>query len=212
VGDPGSWKLVFDDEFNAPESWGSVWSQMRGNHWTMNNVSTDIANVSVGGGAMSLRLASSSVGGYAATCSNDGGGGFTMGYGYAEARIQLPMSGNQIVGWPAWWIVGPNWPAGGEADILEGLGGHATSNYHSSNGTDNSNSIPGNWYDGAWHTYGVDRQPGQNTIYWDGNVVRTYKTYDNGTPQCLILNIGSGQGPTINGATMNVDYVRVWSH
>jgi hypothetical protein len=212
LGDPGSWKLAFDDEFNSPEPWGSVWSQMRGNHWTMNNVSTDPANAWVAGGTLNLKLASASVGGYAATCSNDGGGGFTMGYGYAEARIQLPMSGGQIVGWPAWWIVGgPNWPAEGETDILEGLGGTATSNYHSSNGTNNSNAIPGNWYDGAWHTYGVDRQPGQNTIYWDGQPVRTYPTYDNGAPQCLILNIGSGQGPTINGATMQIDYVRVWT-
>jgi hypothetical protein len=29
--------------------------------------------------------------------------------------------------WPAWWTVGPNWPAGGEIDILEGVN-TATSN------------------------------------------------------------------------------------
>ena len=211
---PGSWThLIFDDEFNSPEPWGSVWSQMRGNHWTMNNVSSDPSNAWVAGGTLNLKLASASVGGYVATCSNDGGGGFTMGYGYAEARIQLPMSAGQIVGWPAWWIVGgPNWPAEGETDILEGLGGSATSNYHGTTLSRNSNAIPGNWYDGAWHTYGVDREPGQNTIYWDGRPVTQYPTSDGGAPQCLILNIGSGQGPTINGATMQVDYVRVWTH
>ena len=93
-----------------------------------------------------------------------------------------------------------------------GLGGSATSNYHSSNGTNNSNAIAGNWYDGGWHTYGVDRQPGQNTIYWDGQVIRSYASNDGGSPQYLILNIGSGEGPSTAGDTMQVDYVRAWSH
>jgi len=213
LGDSGSWKLVLDDEFNAPETWGSVWSQDRGGpNGRMNNVTADPANVTISGGAAQLTLANSNDGGYISTCADDGGGGFNMGYGYAEARIMLPTSGGQIVGWPAWWIVGSNWPANGEADILEGLGGQATSNYHSNNGTDNSGAIPGNWYDGGWHTYGVDREPGMNYIYWDGKLVRSYPTYDGGAPQCLILNIGSGQGPTVNGAVMQIDYVRVWTH
>jgi hypothetical protein len=98
---------------------------------------------------LNLKLASSTDGAYVSTFASDGGGGFMMGYGYAEARIYLPASNGQLVGWPAWWIVGTNWPADGEADIVEGLDGAATSNYHySQNGsaqTNNSGTISGTW-------------------------------------------------------------------
>ncbi|KAG6856561.1 hypothetical protein H0H87_003243 [Tephrocybe sp. NHM501043] len=32
--------------------------------------------------------------------------------------------------WPAWWSVGPDWPAGGEIDILEGVHGTSTTNQY----------------------------------------------------------------------------------
>ncbi|KAI0305885.1 glycoside hydrolase family 16 protein [Multifurca ochricompacta] len=31
--------------------------------------------------------------------------------------------------WPAWWSVGPNWPDGGEIDVVEGVNNHATNQY-----------------------------------------------------------------------------------
>jgi len=31
--------------------------------------------------------------------------------------------------WPAWWSVGPNWPAGGEIDVLEGVHNQDTNQY-----------------------------------------------------------------------------------
>lgn len=210
VGVTGNWMPIFDDEFNQPEQWGKVWSQMRANHWQMNNVTTNPENASVTNGVASLTLANSSSGAYMSTDAKDGGGGFMMDYGYAEARIKLPMVNGQIVGWPAWWICGDQWPAQGEADIFEGLGGNATSNYHSNNGADNSGTIAGDW--SGWHTFGIDREPGVNRIYFDGKLVRTYQTYDNGAPEALILNYGSGGGPQVDGATMQVDYVRVWQH
>jgi beta-glucanase (GH16 family) len=109
--------------------------------------------------------------------------------------------------------VGTNWPANGEADIVEGLDGDATSNYHYSQGgsaqTNNSNRISGTWA-GGWHVFGVDREPGRNYIYWDGHLVRSYPTFDNGAPQGLILNIGSSSVASYP-AEMRVDYVRVWS-
>jgi hypothetical protein len=211
---PGGWsKLAFDDEFNAPENWGRVWSQDRSGGWQMNNVTTDAHNVTVAGGTLNLKLASATDGAYVSTFASDGGGGFMMGYGYAEARIFLPSSNGKLIGWPAWWIVGTNWPANGEADIVEGLDGDATSNYHYSQGgsaqTNNSNRISGTWA-GGWHVFGVDREPGRNYIYWDGHLVRSYPTFDNGAPQGLILNIGSSSVASYP-AEMRVDYVRVWS-
>jgi hypothetical protein len=211
---PGPWsKLVFDDEFNSPETWGTVWSQDRGGPTgQMNNVTTDPDNVTVSAGTLNLKLVSSTDGAYVSTFGSDGGGGFMMGYGYAEARIFLPAANGQLAGWPAWWTVGTNWPADGEADVVEGLDGSATSNYHYSlngtDGTDNSGTIPGSWA-GAWHIFAFDREPGENHIYWDGQLVRSYRTYDNGAPQGLILNIGSSSVASYP-AVMKVDYVRVW--
>jgi hypothetical protein len=210
---PGGWsRLVFDDEFSAPENWGRVWSHDRGGGWSMNDVKTDANNTTVSGGTLNLKLASASDGAYVSTFASDGGGGFMMGYGYAEARIFLPSSNGKLIGWPAWWIVGTTWPADGEADIVEGLDGDATSNYHYSQGgsaqTNNSNRIPGSWA-GGWHVFGVNREPGRNYIYWDGRLVRSYSTFDNGAPQGLILNIGSSSVASYP-AVMRVDYVKVW--
>jgi beta-glucanase (GH16 family) len=213
---PASWsKLVFDDEFNAPENWGAVWSRDRSSPtWQMNNVFTDPNNVTVSDGTLNLKLASATDGAYVSTFASDGGGGFMMGYGYAEARIYLPESNGQLVGWPAWWIVGTNWPADGETDIVEGLDGAATANYHYALGgiakTNNSGTIPGTW-GGGWHVFGIDREPGTNYIYWDGHLIRSYPTFDNGAPQGLILNIGSSSVASYP-AVMRVDYVRVWQH
>jgi hypothetical protein len=177
----------------------------------MNNTSTGPANVSVAGGILTLTLSSTSVGALIST--NPAGGanpGFQMTYGYIEARILFAGQGSTCDDWPAFWTDGQSWPTDGEIDIAEGLG-TLTSNYHSNAGANNSNTIPGNWC-GSWHTYGVDREPGTNTIYWDGQPIRSYASNDNGSPQYIILNIGSGQGTDAPGTTMQVDYVHAWTH
>jgi hypothetical protein len=177
----------------------------------MNNTSTSAANVAVSGGNLILTLSSTSVGALVST--NPAGGasiGFQFVYGYAEARILFAGSGSTCNDWPAFWTNGQSWPQNGEIDIAEGLG-TLTSNYHSNAGANNSNTVPGSWC-GSWHTYGVDREPGTNTIYWDGQVVRSYASSDGGAPHYLILNIGSGQGSDVVGDTMIVDDVRAWSH
>ena len=186
----------------------------------LNGSTTDPKNVSVAGGYLVLTQASATDG--AAVATNPMGGvspGFQMGYGFIEGRVLFPGSGSTIYDWPAFWTSSQNWPATGEIDIAEGLSGGLSTNYHSGGPTqsstnigNNSGTIPGSW-GGAWHTFGVDRAPGMNTIYWDGQVVRSYPTYDNGAPQYLLVNIGAGSygGPVVTGAQVKVDYVRTWT-
>lgn len=198
-------KLIFDDEFQSAEQWGTSWA----NDWfspsgNMNNVRTDPANVAVSGGQLTLARSAQFVGALVST--NPSGGarpGFQFTYGYVEARITF--ASNQD--WCAWWTNGQNWPADGEIDIVEILGGSFTSNYHATNVTNNGGDVPGNWGTGP-HTYGVNRQPRKNDIYWDGQPIRSYSTSDGGSPHYLILNVGSGSA---EGVQMTVDYVRVWN-
>jgi len=210
-GDPATWHQVFDDEFSASALDTTKWSSSWFNGGSMNNTSTSPANVAVSGGILTLTLSSTTVGALISTNPSGGAStGFQMAYGYTEARILFGGVGSTCNDWPAFWTDGQSWPQNGEIDIAEGLG-TLTSNYHSNAGADNSNTVPGSWC-GSWHTYGVDREPGVNTIYWDGQVIRSYASNDAGALQYLILNIGSGEGPSAAGDTMQVDYVRAWSH
>ena len=210
-GDPTTWHPVFDDEFNGSALDTTNWSTSWFNGSSMNNTSTSPANVAVANGILTLTLSATDVGALISTNPKGGAStGFQMAYGYTEARILFGGSGSTCNDWPAFWTDGQSWPQDGEIDIAEGLG-TLTSNYHSNAGASNSNTVSGSWC-GSWHTYGVDREPGINTIYWDGQVIRSYASNDGGSPQYLILNIGSGEGPSAPGDTMQVDYVRAWSH
>jgi hypothetical protein len=212
VGVPGTWTLAFDDEFNGTALDRSKWSP----HWfieggNQNNVNTYASNVAVGGGQLSLTLASSNSG--ASVSTNPHGGattGYELGYGYTEARIYFPGNGTQIYNWPAWWTDGQSWPSNGENDIAEGLG-TMTVNYHSSSGSHNQGTVPGVWSN-AFHTYGLYRQPGKCAVYFDGVLVKSYSTDDAGAPEYLILNVGAHSSGNVYGSSgaVKVDYVRAW--
>ena len=213
VGVSGTWKIVFDDEFNSSSVNTTYWNTTWFNGGTMNGVSTSASNVSESGGNLILTLASGSSGALVSTNPSGGSAstGFTFGTGYfAEARIYFSGNGSSIYNWPAFWTDGQSWPTTGESDIAEVLGGNLTSNYHSPQGANNGGSQGGSWGNG-WHTYALDRESGTDTIYWDGKVIRSYSSNDGGAPQYLIFNVGDG-GTSAYGTTsqVKVDYVRVW--
>jgi hypothetical protein len=202
---------TFDDEFTNDSSlnttdWASSWF----NGGSMNGVSTSASNVSVSGGVLNMELSSTSSGSLISSDPGGGAGtGFQFTYGFAEAEIDFPGSGSSIYNWPAFWTDGQSWPADGESDIAEGLG-TLTSNYHSPQGANNSNTISGTWSNG-YHTYGLDRTPGEDYIYWDGKLVRSYASDDGGAPEYLIFNVGTGNTTvTGSGSDMKVKYARVW--
>jgi hypothetical protein len=202
--------LTFADEFDGTSLIGSVWAS-EGYH--TNGVVTHTSNVSVSGGNAILTLASSSSGAEICTCYDEGyGPGLPVG-GYTEARIRFPGNGTSIYNWPTWWASGPNWPASGEHDIAEALGGRLTVNYHSPSLNHNTGAPAGYWGD-QFHTYGLHRKASSADVYWDGRLVRSYPTSDNGNPESLIVNVGTGSGgPNITGpeSQVLVDYVRMWT-
>jgi beta-glucanase (GH16 family) len=180
----------------------------------MNNVTTRGKNVSVSGGMAVLTLSSSSEGAEIDSSPADGAGanGFLLQTGdYAEARINFPgdSSGN-LYNWPAWWASGPSWPAAGEHDIAEVLGGDLTVNYHSPSGSHNQGAVSGPWAN-SFHVYGVHVMADHADVYWDGKLVKSYKTDDNGQGKSLLVNVGrSGNVVTGAASQVKVDYIRAY--
>ncbi len=92
--------------------------------------------------------------------------------------------------------------------------GALTINYHSPAGSLNTGSVSGGWA-GGFHTYGIYRARLYSRVYWDGRLVRTYRTDDDGQPETLLFTMGYGGNgaPVDTGAAgeMIVDYVRAWA-
>jgi beta-glucanase (GH16 family) len=210
----GSWNLVFEDEFNGTSLNTSRWIAL--DDWSINNVQTMAANVSVANGNLVLTLASRKSGAGVSSAPYNGAGanGYLLRVGdYAEARVYFPgSSADGVYNWPAWWASGRNWPAAGEHDIAEGTHSGLTVNYHSPSGQHKKGGVPGVWFN-EFHTYGVLRMAGRAEVYWDGVLVKSYTTDDNGRGQALLLNVGkSSARPAVTGraSQVKVDYVRAW--
>jgi hypothetical protein len=203
LGMHGSWKLVFSESFDGNSLNHKIWNAHNG--WTNQNGVTDSAgNVAVRNGRAILTLASDSSGAELGTLH------FSLKVGdFAQARIEFAGNGHTVYNWPAFWASGPDWPQAGENDVAEGFGA-LTINYHSPSMVEHSGAIPGDWA-GRFHTYGIYRGRTYSSVYWDGKLVRTYRTYDDGQPETLLLTLGAGNeirtGPA---GAMIVDYVRAW--
>lgn len=145
---------------------------------------------------------------------------FSFQYGRIEARMLLPESQGM---WPAFWLLGNNiatinWPACGEADVMEHIDGNDTPFGGPGNGSApgydwTQSSIHGTSLNGgtpytttgfsaaAWHTYGMIWTKGQIQYYVDdpANIYETFTPstqsgtwpFDQG-PQFIILNLAVG--------------------
>ena len=201
-GPSGTFTLIFEDQFTGTSLNTANWTALQGA--SINNVSTSASAVSVSGGYLHVgytgAVNSNPASGYAGPSS---GPVIPSNGTCCEASINFPNGSN----WSAWWCDASSWPAGGEEDIAEILGGNLTAlNYHSPSGANNGPTPSGNWY-GAFHTYTLVRNRSSSSVYWDGQLMRTVSTNDNGANQSMIINMGSGS----SGNTILVDYVRVWS-
>jgi beta-glucanase (GH16 family) len=225
-GGQGGWGApTLDDEFNSSRLDTRIWASSCPEYGAnLNGVGTSPSNVAVGGGNLVLTLSSPTVGSCVSSRPGEAGNaGFSFRYGYAEARIHFAGDGTNVYNWPAFWTDSEPWPQGGEVDIAEGLHGGLTADYHAGTKCDTcqadssifgeSGAVPGYWSSG-YHIFGVDREPGVNTYYWDGVSVYTVRTSDGGAPEWLVFNIGEGKygGQVVTGAAsqVSVGYVRVW--
>ena len=161
-------------------------------------------------------------------------------YGRFEARMKLPF-GKGI--WPAFWMLGSNissvsWPACGEIDIMEMIGGTTTANggdgrvfgtaHWSNNGAHAqyglSYALPTGKLSDDFHTYAVNWDATKIVWYIDNKQYCELNTQPTGlsafrAPFFIILNLavggnwpGSPDATTTFPQLMEVDYVRVYQN
>lgn len=151
-------------------------------------------------------------------------------YGFFEIRAKLPCNRG---GWPAIWLLGDDWPKGGEIDIMEQLGFDPTTIYgtiHSPHtvATKNANgaktTVPKSCT--AFHDYQVDWSKDHISFFVDGvkfhridrPKVATKENWPFDTPQFMVLNVAMGGGwagqkgidDKALPARMEIDHVRVY--
>jgi beta-glucanase (GH16 family) len=238
---PEGYNLVWHDEFDSgtelnPNDWTH---EVKNSGWVNHELQNYVNHLTPGGSTVTevkngkLRI----------TCLKEDGNiysgrvyakvteGWT--YGYIEASIKLPKGKGT---WPAFWMMPVNfksWPADGEIDIMEEVGGHAnyvSSSLHAnahvhSNGTQVTHEMYLEGAEDGFHTYAIKWTHENITTYVDGQVQLSYDNkglgrddwpYDD--PFYVIFNLawGGSWGGTYGidesalPCTMEIDYIRVF--
>ncbi len=224
----GSYKLTFQDEFNANAVDTSKWERGWFGEGISDGVNSnnlqcyDSNQVTQSGGFLTLTLAEREAFCRGATKEYVSGlvntrKTFNQRYGSFEARVCLP-DGNKdgkVDGFPAWWTNGPSsvpWPEHGEIDILEGIGGGTKASLHQGEpeyhgGTYSSTPLTG------CHNFGSQWTSSGVTFYYDGKPLWSH-SFNGPLPQFLIFNyaVRPNAGEAITpGTALKVDWVRVWA-
>jgi beta-glucanase (GH16 family) len=242
TGVPGTWNLIFNDDFTESSLNTSLWST----GWFGSGITVgvggasepecyDPSHVVVGGGELDINFTQETE-----TCGGSShayttgivttNGKFSFTYGLVEFRAWLPTtSSGQVADWPDLWLDGQTWPADGEIDDAEGLGGSLCAHYHGPTdggngaGAGGGTGCPAGTFTGGWHTFSADWEPGIVTYYYDGKDIGCLETSGTacgpnnqtiaGAPMYIILSLGSNPDYTITAPTsLRVAYVRVWQH
>jgi hypothetical protein len=227
--------LVWSDEFSG-ETLADHWrAELGGNGWGNNELQFYRAeNTSIVEGHLVIEARQEGFGGRAYTSSRlITQGKYSVQYGRIDIRAALPY-GQGI--WPALWMLGDNfstvgWPACGEIDIMEMVGGpgdntvHGTAHWQDTpNKADygGSYTLPSGKFHGTFHVF---------SIVWDANSIKWYvddiKYHEMAitdpdlsefrAPFFFIFNVavggnwpGSPNASTVFPQRMIVDYVRVF--
>ncbi|MGZ4540995.1 MAG: glycoside hydrolase family 16 protein [Blastococcus sp.] len=244
VGGPSgvAWKTQFDENFTDDKAsvldsgvWHAGWfgdGQLTGPVNSQETSLFSIDNLSVADGVARFeaspntrRLALSdgrtqpNLGAALNTDDSQASRGFTMTYGYVEARMQMPAGSDGEQVWPSFWLTGQTWPDDMEIDVVEGDGtdqGNKFNIHYGSNDHDTTNlndahrrvTVPG--ATAGMHTYAADVRPDGVTFYYDGAAVYAYTGKVPDAPRYLMVGISSS-GIMTSTSTLLVDYVRAWT-
>ena len=238
---PEGYKLVWYDEFNkGSELNADDWTHEVWGKGTVNDEQQYYVNHTTPNGSLVTEVKNGKL---RITCLKEDGKiysgrvyakvkeGWT--YGYIEASIKLPKGKGT---WPAFWMMPVNfrsWPADGEIDIMEEVGGHpnyVSSSLHANahvhtNGSQVTHEMLCEGAEDDFHTYAILWTPQNITTYVDGKVQLSYDNRGKGRddwpyddPFYIILNLAWGGtwggtygiDETALPCTMEIDYVRVF--
>ncbi len=195
--DHAGWKLVWSDEFNAPdnspvdttkwitESGGNGWGNQELEYYT-----TRPENSFEQGGNLVIKVLQEKYTGADGVARDYTSarlktlGKFSQKYGRFEARIKIPQ-GQGI--WPAFWMLGDDigkvgWPKCGEIDIMESIGKepamvHGTIHglgYSGDKGISAPYSLPPDQhFADDFHLYAVEWEPKAIRFYVDDHLYAT---------------------------------------
>lgn len=231
-----AYKLLWSDEFDNSSLDLSKWTFETGNNngWGNNELeyyTNRTQNCSLQNGYLFITAINESYSGYNYTSARiKTQGKFSIKYGKIEARMKLPFGQGA---WPAFWMLGDNinqvsWPACGEIDIMELIGGgsgrdnvvHGSA--HWGGDYTNAYTLSSGIFADDFHVFDVTWDAQKIVWHVDGVTYATLNT----TPSALsafqksffiLFNfaVGGSWPGNPNGLTpfpqsMVVDYVRVY--